>query len=113
MKCFLIAILILVLISVIIISNTLYINKVSNYLASLTDDAIESGISGVTGNLDTVEDRWNEVRKFLSMSVSYIEIDKIDTRIILAKNAAAENNESDYLRHMKLMWIWEFMLLKL
>ena len=103
MKCFLIAILILVLIAVIIISNTLYINKVSNYLASLTDDAIASGIGGVTGNLDTVEDRWNEAREFLSMSVSYIEIDKIDTRIILAKSAAAENNESDYLRHMELL----------
>ena len=103
MKCFVLAILILGLITSAITLNCLYINKVSNSLLSLIERAIYEGIDGETNHITKINEEWTKTRKILSMSVSFIELDKIDTQLIVAKNAYDTGDAIEYERYMKLL----------
>ena len=103
MKCFILAILILGLIALAITLNCLYINKVSNSLLSLIEKAIYEGIDGEINYVAKINEEWRKARTMLSVSVSFIELDKIDTQIIVAKNAYDTGDVIEYERYMKLL----------
>ena len=103
MKFFYVAIILLIILISIVTVNCIYINEVCRDLLSLIDEAIAVGITQADTQIEKIEQIWEDERATLSLSISYVELDKFDTHLSALKVAAESGNEYEYQSALKIL----------
>ena len=103
MKFFYIALIALTLIIVIIAVNSLYINKVSKSLLEQIDRLDKTPLENSQALVDGIYDYWQAERDWVSISVSYMELNRIDDHVVTLKTAYNEKNDYDFKKAINLL----------
>lgn len=85
-----------------IVGNALYVNHICDdmltILAELPDEATTAGdTAAVLKTLETLEGRWNEAHRWLSLSASYCEIGQIRSEMTAMRVHFIAADDDNYL----------------
>lgn len=103
MRFFYIALIILAVTLSIMIANCIYIKNVSNHLIDAVRSAERLNVHDAIDTVNKIYDYWESQRGKVSLSVSYIEIDRVDDYIVMLKTAADNKNEYEYQNALNLL----------
>ncbi len=102
MKAWIISLCLFLLLIAAIIGNAIYIHRVAAHLCAVTDALCFEGAK--TGEaLDELAAYWDRHRAFVSLSISYRELDRVCETLISLRAAYNTQNASDFECYRQLL----------
>ncbi len=103
MKSFYISIVILAIILATVTANFIFINNVSKNLTEHITRLLETPFEQREAEISELEQYWEKTREFVSMSVRYTEIDRVDDYVIMISASYKDGNIHDCNQALNLM----------